>query len=422
MRTSVSICLSSLVLCLQPAAQPPTTGPAKELKKLECFVGTWEGSGTATMAPGAPEGPWTSKSSYRWVLGGHFLREDTRVDLPGGMGHLGFINYMGWDRENKKYMSFMVGNDGMVQTSAPHWTSDSTIVQVNQTIEGGQLMTDRWITHIENGEYDFEGHRAIDDGEPFVFLAGAAKRISKEASSIDLGDEVAMMTDTSKMRRFAGICGMYAVKGWMIPAPGQPKMDISGTDKAELILGGSILKWHTVGDPHPEVQGPDYEGVGYLGWDANAKRYRQFSLSNMGEAHVADCWWMDEGLVMTGSSMQAGQPMLGRTLLQLDDGGVLARVTSDMISGATAPARVFEASYKKRLARLGSDPECVRCQLRISSRGLEVRSAWSPPPLFLPSFWRLAVASCFACRARSRSSVEAVVPARMRSAPAIARS
>ena len=50
--------------------------PASELSAFKSFLGNWQGSGTVTMVPGAPPMTWTCKSTWQYVLGGHFLREE----------------------------------------------------------------------------------------------------------------------------------------------------------------------------------------------------------------------------------------------------------------------------------------------------------------------------------------------------------
>ena len=133
--------MSCLVLGQDSAEPMGPPKPAPELQKFNRLVGNFEGSGTASMVPGAPAGGWTSQSTYKWILGGHFLQEDTRVDIAA-MGEMKmppmfFRSFYGWNRENKKYMSCSIGNMGPAEIAEIHWSDNDTMIVVNTGIEEG---------------------------------------------------------------------------------------------------------------------------------------------------------------------------------------------------------------------------------------------------------------------------------------------
>ena len=131
MKLSTLSVLSSLILAAAPAvAQAPDTSPAKEVKKFEKLIGTWEGTGTVTHGPGIPTEKWTSRSSCKWALSGHFVREDVRIEVPSQTNPLEFINLYGWDRENERYVQIEINNMGVGRLNEVHFTDNGKMITV----------------------------------------------------------------------------------------------------------------------------------------------------------------------------------------------------------------------------------------------------------------------------------------------------
>jgi len=76
----LSILIASVGLAAGTIAQEPP-GPPKELDKFSRLLGSWSGSGTAKESPGGAATPWSGKIRTENVLGGHFVREDSRIEV-----------------------------------------------------------------------------------------------------------------------------------------------------------------------------------------------------------------------------------------------------------------------------------------------------------------------------------------------------
>jgi Protein of unknown function (DUF1579) len=74
--------------------------PNKELKKLECLVGTWKESGEA-------EGT----STYEWMEGGFYLIQRFDTIIPDGRRVKG-VEYIGYDEDTKTLRTHLMDNIG----------------------------------------------------------------------------------------------------------------------------------------------------------------------------------------------------------------------------------------------------------------------------------------------------------------------
>ncbi|MFH0946362.1 MAG: DUF1579 family protein [Planctomycetota bacterium] len=345
------VCVSlSVLFCLATArAQEEMFQPAPEVQKFAGLVGTWEGSGSVMMSPDGEASEWTSASTYRWVLGGHFLREDTVIRGEGMGEGMAFRGLMGWDRENKRYISYSLSNMGVLNTTEVHWTADDTMVSVSNSMEGSEPAVDRWVTHLGKGALRFTGHRAVGAGEFFLHVQGEGKRVSTEVKEIPTVQGAFMpeaISGAEEMKRIGVIAGKYQMKGWVIPAAGADPMQISGSETIEPIYGGTALEVVTVGDPAPEFPDMTYEGMGWFAWNQHDQRYDTVFLNSMGELGRGPCWWSGNStLIMTMESLYQGQPMVGNYIMELGEGGRLKSSFGHSIMGDSEPQKTFEATY-----------------------------------------------------------------------------
>jgi hypothetical protein len=118
--------------------------PTDAHKKLDDLVGTWDlevktwmngPAGTPTITKGS--------STYAWVLGGRFLRQDMKGEMMGMP--LEGIGYTGYDNYNKKYLEFWIDNSSTAMFTASGFVDQS-----------GKVFTfygtmDEWMTG-ENGK------------------------------------------------------------------------------------------------------------------------------------------------------------------------------------------------------------------------------------------------------------------------------
>ena len=96
-------------------------------------------------------------------------------------------------------------------------------------------------------------------------------------------DADAFQPPSAEIRKLGKIAGNYAMKGWYMMAPGQPKMDIAADEVIAPIFGGSILEIVVEGKPTEAMGGFAYRAWSAIAWDADDECYRQIFVNNMGE-------------------------------------------------------------------------------------------------------------------------------------------
>ena len=95
------------------------------------------------------------------------------------------------------------------------------MVAASQVLEEGELAVDRWVTRYKDDEANFVGMRAVGSGDFFVHVKGSLKRTSKDVADAKAVNAAAFMPGVpAEMAPLAKMAGTYAIKGFMIPAPG----------------------------------------------------------------------------------------------------------------------------------------------------------------------------------------------------------
>lgn len=338
----------TLALCAAPALAQDfeVPAPAEQLRKLDRLVGTWEGEGTSKMMPGMPASKWTSTTTSQWILGGHFLRTDNKISVEGMPGQMHFVEFLGWDRENGRFMAYTTGNMGEVSSSEVIWTTPNTMVYSKTGFQMGNFFVERWVTKLGDGEMSYWGDQGQSHDDFFRYVDGKSTRTSETVSDTAIEDAgfMPMMQPSKHVKELRDMCGTYKLTA-TVEMPGTPKTEISSTDSVEMIFGGGIIQFHMQGDPHPAFADAPYEGYGYLGWSDHEDAYMTIWLNNMGEASVVKGWMMDDSLVMTWAQKHMGMPASMRHVIELDDDGKMTKSWGDAMYGADAPIRTFEGTY-----------------------------------------------------------------------------
>lgn len=324
------------------AAQMPE-GPAKELARYDRLLGDFEGSGQVFHAPDAPPGQWTSVTSCTKVLGGHFLREDTSIDLGAEVPTpLQFTTFYGFDRETKSYRSYSMTNMGEVSTAEIHFIGDK-MVWTGASMFQGQPKIERWQVQFGDRGYTMIGEEAVGDSAFFTHVTGTFKKATG-AEKAELADAAFVQGNgPATMKGFARMAGSYRLEGQMIPAAGAPEMAIAGDSELRLIFGGSVLEMTVKGDPIPGMG--SYEGIGGIAYDANAQCHTSFWVDNFGDASVAEGRWLDGSFVSTAERLMQGEPMLQRTIMICDESGKLVGEKGHNLTGTHDPVVNFSAKY-----------------------------------------------------------------------------
>ncbi len=103
------------------------------------------------------------------------------------------------------------------------------------------------------------------------------------------------------------------------------------------------------GDPILDMPDmPAYEGWGCIAWNDQKQCYTSFWLSNYGEIGIDECLIVDKKLIMTAARLHQGQPIAGRSVIELGANGQITKLYTDGILAAGEPQRIFEAVYTKQ--------------------------------------------------------------------------
>jgi len=322
--------------------------PAKELEKFSRLIGYWQGEGTSTQGPNKPMGKWTSTSHIRKVLGGHFLREDVRIDGEGWPAPLQFIQFFGYDKKKQRYTSVAVSNMGTAERSEIIFQDDNTMVSAGVKFFQGKLVTERWVTKFgDDGKISFVGHEAIGDGDFFVHVKGTSTRIDGKPKAKIVDASATMSEPTTEMGKLKGLIGTLRFKGEMLMMPGTPMMPISGESITESLFGGTVLQTVINGDP---TEGVSYHGWHALVWNPRDKNYVSVGVNNMGEnAFETGVWASNTELLFTAASpWYGGIPAVYSGVMKCAADGTLKSYTSHAIIGTHKPAKVFHIDYSKK--------------------------------------------------------------------------
>jgi hypothetical protein len=341
--------LALAVAFAPPLAAQGTAQPPPELQKYASLVGTWHGTGTALQGAGAAS-KWTSYESYRWVLGGQFLRQDSRIELEGQDVPLQFTSFYGFDRERQRWVVLAMSNGGTIDLAEVFWDADGAMITAHVKPLGAVVQVDRWVTTVKRDMLTTVGWQASGAGAFAEYVKGTAKRTDKKPVDVRLLDTsfaTAEVADKkSRMQRIVGMRGIYGFAGSMSRTPGRDMVACSGTVSAAPIFDGTVLQIETSYDVTPEMPAPAYESLAWIAWDAHDRCYETAWITSTGECGVADTSLLGDRVLVT---MRAGrrheQPIAARHVIELDEGGRMARTYADAMLADAPPARVVEATY-----------------------------------------------------------------------------
>ena len=341
-----SLLAVSLSLLAASAPAQEQTAPAPQLDRFKPLAGTWEVSGTMKESAGDPEIPWTARETQRWVLGGHFMRQDTVIDFGDAMPKLVFINFMGWDREHQRYVSCGAANTGEVSFQEVFFPSDDTMVMVNSGTAAGELVVQRNVVEFTDDSYTFAIESAIGSSPFFTAIEGSAKKTAAVGETLAAEASASMAPPVEEMSLFAKMAGEYDFTGTVVPAPGEPSMEITGHESMALIFGGTVASQTITGSAGPDV--PPYEAVGFGGWNPVDMCFDMVAIDNMGSVGKMQMRVVDNKTVVgTMASMMIGQPAVGRTTLILDAQGHIVESFTDAIFSNNEPTRTFSGKYTR---------------------------------------------------------------------------
>jgi hypothetical protein len=329
------------------AAQDGPPGPAPELQKLAPFVGSWQGSGTAVTDPSGSPSKWTAQSSYRFVLDGHFVQENTTVTFEDMPQPMTFLAWLGWDRENARYVNIGATSTGEAGLHEFEFLADGTMLQIVRQTRDGQTFAERSRTRVAGAELQFAVELLMAEGPSKTVVSGTMAKVDK-LTPLAVEASATAAAPAEPMQKLARMAGTYAIEGQMVMMPGAPATKITGTDTIATLFGGTLLHVHT--DGKAEGMPGVYAADAIFAWDARRQRFVNLFVSNMGEVGSMESFFSDDGkaLISTSAALSMGQPASQRWVLELDAGGRPLRGVGHSLAGTHPPFECFAAKYTRK--------------------------------------------------------------------------
>lgn len=339
--TASSLLLATAVCSAQ------SLGPPEELGKFDVMLGNWEGSGTARMSPEAPQARWTSRSTIKKILDGHFIQEDVRIEMgPDASVPLVFRTIYGFDSDTKRFKYFSMGNVGFDGAGVAYWTDGGKLVMSSTRMYEGMPVTTHWVVTFAKDEHSFKGEQSQAGGAFFTPIQGTNRR-GGEGFSADDSQDLALLPPPGELQKLDVFTGKWKFRGTMRSLPGAPPVSISGNDEFRFILGGQALFGVARGDPIEGLPRPYRENI-YMVWDTERQCYRSFSVVNFGQLHGQRAHFQgDRKMIFLGTARYQGQPTVARMLLEWSADGKRMEMVQHRIVGDSKPDVGFEGEYEK---------------------------------------------------------------------------
>lgn len=319
--------------------------PAKELQRFAPLIGNWAGGGTMKDPTGA-EAKWEAHGSYRWCLSKHFVQEDFVVKFDGDAVPMAFRTYLGWDRENGRYVQLLCSNEGVTELNELQFLPDGTMLAMLTRHAEGQPYIERARTKVTGDSMAMAVDLMMGEGASMTVIDSKMARCEKAfEGDWKLGGWRGAKPNEA-FQKLGSLAGDYVVSGDMVMAPGMPSVKITGTDKYEMLWGGNVMHARTDGfaDGSPDA----YVSHAFWGWHAHRKCMLVVWVDNMGQVGEMETRWAAGQLISMSAGLQMGQPTTQRFVVTLDKDGALAGGVGHTCMGAIDPFVSFRATYKKK--------------------------------------------------------------------------
>jgi len=148
------------------SSEMPKPGP--ETKKLDAFVGKWQGEGEMKPGPMGPGGKMTNQDDCTWFEGGWQLV--CRSTGTGPMGAMKGEGVMAWSPEDKVYkymgydsMGMMMHATGTVTGNTWSWNGEDKM--------GGKLIHSRYTVTLASPTTETWKYETSEDGKTWSTMA-----------------------------------------------------------------------------------------------------------------------------------------------------------------------------------------------------------------------------------------------------------
>jgi len=343
--SSAAVLLTAFAVPLAAQQGPPA--PAPELQKLAPLLGNWHGTGTANLAAATPT-KWSARGTYRWCLDGHFLQEDFELSFEGRPVPLVFRAWLGWDRENRRYVNALANSSGEVALHPMTLQPDGTMVMLMLQAENGVPYAERSLFKVEGDKLVHSIDLLLPQGASKSVVDGFFTRGGDGFDGAFDGAPFAQHADPMMMiGRLGRSAGTYDLAGEVLMAPGAPMLKIHGKDTVRTLWQGAVVHMHS--DGGAEGTPGEYHSDLVWGFDSLRKSLRGVYVSNTGAVGVMDGEFADDGsFVATTAGRQQGKPMAQRMIMQFDAKGAIVRGSGHTLLGTAAPIESYRGTYTRQ--------------------------------------------------------------------------
>jgi hypothetical protein len=316
--------------------------PAKELARFDPLLGNWEGSGTATGSAGK-QTKWTSKATVQKILGGHYVQDDTRVDLEDMPAPLVFRTVFAWNVAEQRFTEMSLGNTGEAKRADVYWTEDGGLIGTGTAVDQGRPVVRRSVTKLTGKDtFEFRMDQAVGTGEFERKVFGTYKR---GGTGFSAGETCAPVAPPSgELKKFDGSLGDWSLKGSASMTPGTEMMAFTGQMSVRTILGGHVQFALMKGGDTPGM--PVWEGHWYLAYEPSTRTCRAFMFDNMGNAQSEQKFAAGtDRFIGVSAGWMEGRPQALRSVSEVTKDRI--RATSHRLADDHAPEKCFEGEWTR---------------------------------------------------------------------------
>lgn len=158
-------------------ADPKKPSQPVQMKQLEPFIGSWEGTAEVVPPAGSPAATQPVKTSKgsgtsEWTLDGMAMKSTGWHDMPNDQKQT-YVEYVSWDASARKFRSYYVSDWGDSGTGwmwadpsgqTFHWTAkgmnahgQSSSMSGSSTLAGNNTMTWTFVEHGPTGRMEMKG-------------------------------------------------------------------------------------------------------------------------------------------------------------------------------------------------------------------------------------------------------------------------
>jgi roadblock/LC7 domain-containing protein len=143
-RVAFVVGLVVLVFAVSVWAQTMAPKPDPEIKKFDVFLGHWTYTVEYKAGPLGPASKATGDLTIKKILGGFFFQ--TQATEKGPMGETQFMEIVGYDPANKKFLSNEFHSDGIMFSGTYAVNGNIWTYMGKITVEGKPIMVKNVMT------------------------------------------------------------------------------------------------------------------------------------------------------------------------------------------------------------------------------------------------------------------------------------